>query len=236
MAAKENINFKLIAVKLGEELKDQYSVDQIERIGHAVFDFHRKDHPMKNITSIRSQRVYDWVMTLSEQAASDDVKLNLLNQFVENLTAGTDFLRRFAISPKRNKFDSVWPLIHPKIISLARKKFEDGWYADSVETALKEINIRTKKYAKSKTGKELDGASLMTHVFSLSNPIVVLDDLNTDTGRDTQVGYMQIFAGSMTGIRNPKAHEIITISPERAIHLLFLASLLMYKLDEGQVP
>jgi hypothetical protein len=34
------------------------------------------------------------------------------------------------------------------------------------------------------------------------------------------------------GIRNPKAHANITITPERAIHFLFLASLLLFKIDE----
>jgi hypothetical protein len=51
-----------------------------------------------------------------------------------------------------------------------------------------------------------------------------------------QQGYMQIFAGSMTGIRNPKAHENISIDSVRAVHFLFLASLLMAKLDEANVP
>jgi hypothetical protein len=43
---------------------------------------------------------------------------------------------------------------------------------------------------------------------------------------------MQIFAGAMQGIRNPKAHDNIDIHKERAMHQIILASLLMYKLDE----
>ena len=42
---------------------------------------------------------------------------------------------------------------------------------------------------------------------------------------------MEIFAGAMTGIRNPKAHMNIEIGRERAIHFLFLASLLMDTYD-----
>ena len=49
-----------------------------------------------------------------------------------------------------------------------------------------------------------------------------------------QLGYMEIFAGTMTGIRNPKAHSNIVIDEERGTHLLYLASLLMYKLDEAK--
>ena len=35
---------------------------------------------------------------------------------------------------------------------------------------------------------------------------------------------MQMFAGAMIGIRNPKAHEVITISRKRAVYFLFLVS------------
>ena len=87
---------------------------------------------------------------------------------------------------------------------------------------------------KDKTGEELDGANLMNKAFSLEKPMIVLDDLSTETGKNIQKGYIQIFAGAMTGIRNPKAHENIKISKEKAIHFIFLASLLMYKLDEAK--
>ena len=44
---------------------------------------------------------------------------------------------------------------------------------------------------------------------------------------------MQIFAGAMQGIRNPKAHENLSISREDAVKRLVLASLLMDKIDEA---
>ncbi len=43
---------------------------------------------------------------------------------------------------------------------------------------------------------------------------------------------MQIFAGTMLAIRNPKAYNNIVIDRSRAIHFLYLASLLMGKYDE----
>jgi hypothetical protein len=54
----------------------------------------------------------------------------------------------------------------------------------------------------------------------------------SESGRNIQQGYMDIFAGAMTGIRNPKAHGNIQIDSKQAIHLLFLASLLLHKLDK----
>jgi uncharacterized protein (TIGR02391 family) len=117
---------------------------------------------------------------------------------------------------------------------LAKDRFTATHYADAVESAFKAQNVEVRNRVKARAGQELDGASLMNTAFSPNAPIVVLDDLNTQSGRDAQLGYMQIFAGSMTGIRNPKAHDIVQITPERTIHLLFLASLLWSKLDEAK--
>jgi len=50
---------------------------------------------------------------------------------------------------------------------------------------------------------------------------------------DIQVGYQQIFSGSIRGIRNPKAHSNVQIDAVRGMHFIFLASLLMSKVDEA---
>lgn len=125
-----------------------------------------------------------------------------------------------------------WSLLHPRVAQTARPRFESGHFADAVEAAFKEINAIVKDLVRRKTGKELDGSDLMNNAFSPGKPLISLDDLSTESGRDIQQGFMLIFSGAMTGIRNPKAHANISISRERAIHFLFLASLLMYKLDE----
>lgn len=125
-----------------------------------------------------------------------------------------------------------WHDIHPKIVSVARSRFESRHYADSAEAALKEVNNSVKEIVKRRTGNELDGATLMRTAFSPKNPIIVLDNLSTESGQNIQLGYMDIFAGAMTGIRNPKAHDNLNITDKRAIHFIYLASLLMYKIDE----
>ena len=127
-----------------------------------------------------------------------------------------------------------WFLIHNDVRRVTEQKFIDGHYSDAVESAFKEVNSKIKKIVLDKTGEEKDGSSLMTYAFSLNKPLILLDDLNTMSGRDTQQGYMQIFAGAMTGIRNPKAHDNITTSKEKAIHFIFLASLLMIKIDDSK--
>jgi uncharacterized protein (TIGR02391 family) len=128
--------------------------------------------------------------------------------------------------------DSLWEYIHPAIKASGRPKFDDGHYADAVESAFKEINTVVKALVFRKTGEEFDGVKLMTKAFSPRSPVIVLDDITTKSGRDIQLGYMELFAGAMKGIRNPKAHGNLVISSERALHHLFLASLLMWKLHE----
>ncbi|MBC7751016.1 MAG: TIGR02391 family protein [Candidatus Saccharibacteria bacterium] len=126
----------------------------------------------------------------------------------------------------------VWTIIHPKVNEIAKPRFMAGHYADAVEAALKEINNVVKTLHKSATGYELDGVPLMRKAFTPTRPTILLGDLTTETGRNIQQGYMELLAGSMSGIRNPKAHGNIIITPERALHHLILASLLFYKIDE----
>jgi uncharacterized protein (TIGR02391 family) len=128
--------------------------------------------------------------------------------------------------------DWFWQLVHPRIGALARKRFDAGFYGDSVETCYKEVNECVKRIVKDTTGKELDGAGLMTTAFSPAASIIALNPLQSESDRSEQQGYMQIFAGAMTGIRNPKAHGNLNPSSRNALHLICLASLLMYKLDE----
>lgn len=128
--------------------------------------------------------------------------------------------------------EAYWQLIHPRVRHLAQPRFEAGFHGDAVESSFKEVNDVVKQFVKGRTGKELDGSNLMTFAFSPSDPVISLGDLSTDTGRSIQQGYMQIFAGSMTGIRNPKAHGNLQPDASKALHLVCLASLLMTRFDE----
>lgn len=128
--------------------------------------------------------------------------------------------------------NSFWYFLHPLVTKLAKDKFEHGHLADAVETVFKEINAIVKSHYKEKTGVEEDGATLMNRAFSPNNPVFVFDDMNTETGRNIQQGYMQIFAGAMTGIRNPKAHNNMTPDKNKAMHLLFVASFMALKLED----
>ena len=98
-----------------------------------------------------------------------------------------------------------------------------------MEEAFKCLNNAVKK----KSGlSSNDGADLMRNAFSPNSPILGLNKLTTVSERDEQRGYMEIYAGSMTGIRNPRAHDHeFDDDAKTALRLLTLANHLMDKLD-----
>lgn len=126
----------------------------------------------------------------------------------------------------------IWMIMHPKIIDVSKRLFESNFFAESVEAALKEINVVVKELYEKKGKPEKDGADLMFSAFPRSNPILRFNNLTTKTDQDIQEGYMHLFAGAMFGIRNPKAHANEKITMEDALRKLAFASMLMYKLDD----
>jgi len=133
------------------------------------------------------------------------------------------------VVPDQETLKRLWLLMHPKVVRVARSRFEAGHYADSVGAALKEFNAYIKRRVRHRLTREYDGASLMQRVFSPKQPLIRLGDLDSESGWNTQQGYMQMFAGAMTGIRNPEAHANISIGPNEAVHLLFMISQFFWK-------
>ena len=124
-------------------------------------------------------------------------------------------------------FDQL--VTNKKLQEASRKRFLDKHYSDAVEAAFKCLN----NVVKDKSGiVRQDGAGLMRTAFSANSPVLRLNAFESTSDRDEQQGYMDIFAGSMTGIRNPRAHEHQpSDEPEVALELLVLANHLMRKLD-----
>jgi uncharacterized protein (TIGR02391 family) len=109
----------------------------------------------------------------------------------------------------------------PDLRRVVRQVFVNGHYALAVEEGFKYLNNLVKR----RSGLQSDGASLMSTAFSLNTPILKLSDLRTQSKKDQQLGYMQILQGSMTGIRNPRAHEHRYLDePRNALELLALCN------------
>jgi len=139
----------------------------------------------------------------------------------------------YKVRNEQDDDEPFWAYVNATIKAIAKPRFDSGQYADAVEASYKELNSRVKEVYRQKTGEYEDGAKLMSKAFSVNNPVIVIDDLDTEDGRNIQNGYMQILAGSMTGIRNPKAHSNHDTSKDDAIPLILLASHLFCVLEDA---
>ena len=124
-------------------------------------------------------------------------------------------------------------LFHQDLIDVSKKLFEDQHYSNAVLEAMKLVNNKVKEIVKQSTWQEFDWASLMDKAFSLWNPIIPLTDQSGQTERDIQQWYMFLFKWAMLAIRNPKAHDHVQLEKEKAVHFLFLANLLLMRLQEA---
>jgi uncharacterized protein (TIGR02391 family) len=73
------------------------------------------------------------------------------------------------------------------------------------------------------------GTALMTTAFSAKNPLI---QVSQDTNE--QIGFMNLYQGSVQAIRNHYAHNLTEIPAARALEWLGFISALFYKLDEAQ--
>lgn len=126
-----------------------------------------------------------------------------------------------------DQFDRL--VVNAGLRAATEKLYKDGHHALAVAEAFKYINNRVKE----KSGLTKDGASLMTEAFRVESPVLRLSSMRSQSDKDEQIGYMMIFAGCMTGIRNPRAHEHqYTDDPSVALEMLVMANHLADKLEK----
>ena len=121
--------------------------------------------------------------------------------------------------------------LHREIARQASQLYLDGHYSNAVEAAVKALN----GLVRLRSGLEIDGAPLMEKAFSPGNPVLKFNGLTGQSDRDEQKGFMQLFAGSVSGLRNPRAHGFLKDDPERALEFIAFVSLLAKLLDEAKI-
>lgn len=179
--------------------------------------------------------ISEWDLCLQDPYRHDVSEKDwYLKEIGEALSKLDSFIQRirFRFNGKDVNVDTkdILSILHPKIIELVEDRFNSGHYSDALVTALKEINVIVKDKVKSVTGKELDGPSLMRTAFKVDNPILKFNLLSSQSEKDEQQGYCDLFTGAMEALRNPMSHANIKITKEDAIHKLFFVSMLMNKL------
>lgn len=162
----------------------------------------------------------------------------LSNEEANNLLRAVEGLKRKELKNQRlSREDKIFlNSLHDKVLTVVEQPYLTNQYATAIENAFKEIDHRLIKLYKKHKGVDDNGVSLMRLIFNPENEdkrLLTFENLDSKSGKNVQDGYMQIFAGAMQGIRNPKAHENMTATKESARDRIILASLLMKKIDEA---
>lgn len=159
------------------------------------------------------------------------------NGYINPFVFGQIFeILQYINNKKYNPENDIWYLIHPQIILVSKDRYIDGYYAEAVENAYKEINSRVKNIfhiIKPSVFPIPDGKDVMNKVFTPNEPMVELCDRLTDTGQNIQLGFKEMLSGAMSALRNPTAHANLILEPDDAMRQIIFASMLMYKIDEG---
>jgi uncharacterized protein (TIGR02391 family) len=74
----------------------------------------------------------------------------------------------------------------------------------------------------------------MQTAFSPKNPVLKFNKLASQSDIDEQQGFMFMFCGAVSGLRNPRAHGFIQDDPERALEFIAFVSLLAKLLGEAK--
>ena len=59
----------------------------------------------------------------------------------------------------------------------------------------------------------------MTRVYSSNNPIVEFCDRHTESGQNTQLGFIKMAEDAMNALRNPVAHENLNMPQDDAMQI-----------------
>jgi uncharacterized protein (TIGR02391 family) len=119
-------------------------------------------------------------------------------------------------------------LLHPEIRGVAIAHYQSGSFRNAVLDAIVAIFDRIR----SRTGLDLDGDRLCNSAFSVSNPLLIFSEIDTDSGRNDQVGFMEILKGVYRGVRNPKSHSLShDLDYLKTAQYLVMLSLLMRRID-----
>jgi uncharacterized protein (TIGR02391 family) len=117
--------------------------------------------------------------------------------------------------------------LHSEIARAASDLYHNGHYANAIEDAVKALSA----WVRYRSGETLDGTTLMEKVFSPKNPVLRFNELKDKSDEDEQRGFMMLFTGAITALRNPRAHKLIEDEAERALEFIAFVSLLAKRLD-----
>jgi uncharacterized protein (TIGR02391 family) len=236
------MNYRLIATQIGDSLKYDTSINEINRSAQAIFRFQRESFSHESITSQRAQLIYDWILSLAKQQMNPELRTKQLIEFCHSLVSED---RRKAIDEilvaagvnladvNRQDLQLFHSRnFHPEVTKHAQKLFLQGNYFHAVFEASKVYNLHVKEKAQS----DKDGNALMLEVWGCEKGVLKVTKCSSQTDKDVQDGIKFLSAGLMGAIRNPTAHEpalLWHIDKQDCLDILSFISFLFRQLDKA---
>ncbi|WKB50901.1 TIGR02391 family protein [Eleftheria terrae] len=123
-------------------------------------------------------------------------------------------------------------LLHPAIVESSLPQYKADFLRESVLNGV----MAVMEMLRARTGLKLDGKDLVGQAFGLKNGILILSDLDSESGQNDQKGFLMIYEGVYTGVRNVKAHSLThDLNAVKAAQYLVMLSLLARRIDEAKV-
>ncbi|WP_457488908.1 TIGR02391 family protein [Tardiphaga sp. P5_C10] len=207
--------------KINSTIREIYGTDSIEYAEYSVSTFQPE---FMVWFSGMDDSLKGNIETVKNKVGSGAAKLKTLLEILEEQIDPVAADGQSKILLAYNGLD-----LHPEISRAATRLYLDGHYANAVEAAVKALN----GLVRLRSNLEHDGTTLMERAFSPSNPVLRFNELQDQSDKDEQKGFMQLFSGAVSGLRNPRAHGFIHDSPERALEFIAFVSLLAKLLDEA---
>lgn len=236
------MNVENIAIQVGNKLKNDVSLNEINRTGLAILKVTRRSFPNPAISSERAQCIFNWLLSLAQVPLSDDEKTKRLVHFCTELSPDgkraqiNELLERngcaYNILNKDGLNEFLKRDYHPEVVQHSKKLFLQGNYFHAVFEAVKYYNYTVK----GKSMSESDGVRLMMEAFNLKKGVLKLNTGQTETERNVQEGIMFLSSGLMQAVRNPTAHEpalVWAIEKQDCLDLLSMVSFLFRQLDKS---
>lgn len=232
----------MIAIQVGDLLKYDTTINEINRLAGALFRFPRQAFPNESITSERAKLIHDWVLTLAKQKLDESERDQLAARFCSGLATEQLLPRVEQIlssagvaapsATRETNLAFAAREFHPEVVKHSRKLFTQGNYFHSVFEVAKAYN----KLVREKAQSDQDGQPLMLAVWGCDKGVLKITACRSDTDRNVQDGIKFLSAGLMQAVRNPTAHEPAVdwpISRQDCLDLLSFMSFLFRKLDDA---
>lgn len=235
------INIQRIAIEIGDIIKWSSSVNEINRLGQAIFKIGKEIFPNNSITSVRQQEIYNWLCSIGNTNLLSDERLKLIVEFCLSIAGEkrpevVKILDNAGVPPNILFREQLAALerehLHSEVYKHAKGSFQYEKYAHAVLETCKAYD----KAVQSKTGISKFGRSLMQEAWSWNASNLRATTGSEDSDERFHDGLRLLSEGVMAGIRNVTAHEPVLdwpIRKEDCIDILHLISFLYRQLDKS---